>query len=207
MSLYGRTDSNANKTKVANTRGNGPASASGDMTVVFVDEQEAKLAENKARGISGPGWWNFHTYSQGGVTRTKAECLAVITGPDLNANETQADDAIAADYTIVINTNPADQNVTSGNPATFIVVASTLPSAGPLTYEWFFLETGGTTWETAVGAGWATGATSPTLTIPDSSVDLGGGGDDLDGYQFRVVVSNTGASTDVTSAAATLTVA
>ena len=48
MALYGNTDSNANKTKVEATRGNGPASASSDMTVVFVDATEADLAENKA---------------------------------------------------------------------------------------------------------------------------------------------------------------
>ena len=47
MSLYGRTDSNANKTKVELTRGNGPASASGDMTVVFVDERKQHLLRTK----------------------------------------------------------------------------------------------------------------------------------------------------------------
>ena len=87
MALYGNTDSNANKTKVEATRGNGPASASGNMTVVFVDATEADLAENKARGVTGPGWWNFHTYTQSGVTRTKAECLAVISNPEANSAE------------------------------------------------------------------------------------------------------------------------
>ena len=43
MSLYGDTDSNANKTKVETTVA---ADASGG-TVVFVDETEAALSENQ----------------------------------------------------------------------------------------------------------------------------------------------------------------
>jgi len=199
MALYGRTDSNANKTKVEATRGNGPASASSDMTVVFVDEQEAALAENKARGINGPGWWNFHTYAQGSVTRTKAECLAFITGPDLNANETQPDDAIAADYTIAIDSQPAAASVTAPAAAQFVVAASTTPAGGTLTFQWQESTDGGTTFANLAEAGVYSGTTASTLDISDST--------GLDTYQYRVVVSNTGASTDVTSDAATLTVA
>lgn len=202
MSLYGRTDSATNVTKASR----GIAASSQAKTIIFVDNQEAALKENKDRGINAPGWWSYYTYTDGeGNVRHKAEHLVTIAGPDLNANETQADDAIAADYTIVIGTQPADLTVASGDPAVFSVVASTLPSGGALTYEWFFLEPGGI-WETADGAGWATGALTDELTIPDSSVDLGGGGNDLDGYKFRVVVSNTGASADVTSTEATLTI-
>ena len=197
MALYGRTDSNANKTKVEATRGNGPASASSDMTVVFVDEQEAALAENKARGINGPGWWNFHTYAQGSVTRTKAECLAFITGPDLNANETQADDAIAADYTIVIDSQPAAASVTAPAAAQFVVAASTTPAGGTLTFQW--QEDSGSGFANLTEAGVYSGTTGSTLSISDST--------GLDTYQYRVVVSNSGASASVTSDAATLTVA
>lgn len=202
MSLYGKTDSAANVTKASR----GIAASSQAKTIVYVDNQEAALPENKARGINAPGWWSYFTYTDAdGHVRHKAEHLVTIAGPDLNSNETQSDDAIAADYTIAIDAQPVDQTVASGDPVTFIVAASTTPSGGDLTYEWFFLEPGGT-WETADGAAWATLATSPTLTIPDSSVDLGGGGNDLNGYKFRVVVSNTGASGDVTSEEATLTI-
>jgi hypothetical protein len=199
MALYGNTDSNANKTKVEGTRGNGPASASGDMTVVFVDATEADLAENKARGVSGPGWWNFHTYTQGSVTRTKAECLAVISNPDTNANETQADDAIAADFTIVIDSQPAAASVTAPAAAQFVVAASTTPAGGALTFQWAVSTDGGTNFTNLADGGVYSGATASTLDISDSS--------GLDTYQYRVVVSNTGASTSVTSDAATLTVA
>tara|TARA_B100000963_G_scaffold339042_1_gene336455 strand:+ start:182 stop:469 length:288 start_codon:yes stop_codon:yes gene_type:complete len=94
MSLYGRTDSNANVAKA----GRGIAASSQSKTVVFVDDTEAALAANKARGINAPGWWSYFTYTDaGGATRHKAEHLVTIANPDLNANETQDDDTIAAD--------------------------------------------------------------------------------------------------------------
>ena len=199
MALYGNTDSNANKTKVEATRGNGPASASGDMTVVFVDATEADLAENKARGVTGPGWWNFHTYDQSGVTRTKAECLAVISNPEANSAESQADDAIAADRGITIDSQPADASVTAPAAASFVVAASLRGAAGgTATFQWAVSTDSGTTFANITDGGVYSGATTSTLSISDST--------GLDGYQYRVVVSATGAA-DVTSSAATLTVA
>lgn len=198
MALYGNTDSNANKTKVEATRGNGPASASGDMTVVFVDATEADLAENKARGITGPGWWNFHTYTQSGVTRTKAEFLAVISNPEANSAESQADDAIAADRGITIGTQPADVSVAAPAATTFAVVATLRGAAGgTATYQWEISTDSGANWASVANAGVYSDATTATLAISDSS--------GLDGNQYRVVVSATGAA-DVTSSAATLTV-
>ena len=199
MALYGNTDSNANKTKVEATRGNGPASASSDMTVVFVDATEADLAENKARGVTGPGWWNFHTYDQSGVTRTKAECLAVISNPEANSAESQSDDAIAADRGITIGTQPAAASVTAPAAASFTVAATLRGAAGgTATFQWAVSTDSGTTFANITDGGVYSGATTSTLAISDST--------GLDGYQYRVVVSATGAA-DVTSDAATLTVA
>lgn len=94
MSLYGRTDSNENLAKA----GRGIAASSQAKTVVFVDETEASLKVNKDRGINAPGWWSYYTYTDGsGKTRHKAEHLVTLANADINANETQADDAIAAD--------------------------------------------------------------------------------------------------------------
>ena len=198
MALYGNTDSNANKTKVENTRGNGPASASGDMTVVFVDATEADLAENKARGITGPGWWNFHTYTQSGVTRTKAEFLAVISNPEANSAESQSDDAIAADRGITIGTQPADATAAAPAAATFAVVATLRGAAGgTATYQWEISTDSGANWAAVANAGVYSDATTATLAISNST--------GLDGNQYRVVVS-AAAAADVTSSAATLTV-
>ena len=203
MALYGNTDSNANKTKVEATRGNGPASASSDMTVVFVDATEADLAENKARGVTGPGWWNFHTYDQSGVTRTKAECLAVISNPEANSAESQSDDAIAADRGITIGTQPAAASVTAPAAASFTVAATLRGAAGgTLNYQWQLSTDSGANFANLSNGGVYSDATgfgaSSTLSISDST--------GLDGYQYRCVVSATGAA-DVTSDAATLTVA
>ena len=43
MSLYGKDDSNANKTKA----GIGVAASSQTKTIVFIDDTEAQLAQNK----------------------------------------------------------------------------------------------------------------------------------------------------------------
>ena len=45
MSLYGKDDSNANKTKA----GIGVAKSSQTKTIVFIDDTEAQLAENKGK--------------------------------------------------------------------------------------------------------------------------------------------------------------
>ena len=195
MSLYGRTDSNANKAKVAATVGNGAGSVT--ETIVFVDEQEAQLAENKARGINGPGWWAYYEYAQGSVTRTKARILCFLTNPDLNTNETQSDDAIAADYTIAIGTQPVAASVTAPAAAQFVVAASTTPAGGTLAYQW--QEDSGSGFGDITDGGIYSGATTDTLDLSDST--------GLDGYEYRVVVSNSGASTSVTSDAVALTVA
>ena len=103
--------------------------------------------------------------------------------------------------TITITAQPGDLEVIGGDPATFSVNITGVAESS-VTYAWEFLEPGGD-WESAVTA-WATGATTATLTIPDTSVNLGTAAYDLNGYQFRVVVSATGA-TSVTSDVATLT--
>ena len=194
MSLYGRTDSNANVTKASR----GIAASSQAKTIVFVDETEAALKENKDRGINAPGWWSYYTYTDSsGATRHKAEHLVTLANADLNSNETQSDDTIAADYTIVIDAQPAAASVTAPAAASFVVGASTTPAGGTLTFQW--QEDQGSGFANLADAGVYSGSTTSTLSISDST--------GLDTYQYRVVVSNTGASADVTSDAATLTVA
>mgnify|MGYP000716238376 CR=1 FL=1 len=110
MSLYGRTDSNANKAKA----GIGIAASAQAKQTIFIDDTEAALAENKARGLNAPGWWSYYTFTDcDGNTRHKAEMLVTIAGPEANADETQSDDSVAADVSVVItiNTQPADTAV------------------------------------------------------------------------------------------------
>lgn len=137
MSLYASEDSNAAKASVEKTIA---ADASG-ATVVFIDATEAGLAANRERGLVSPGWWSYQTYTDhAGNTRHKAECLVNIQGPEANASETQADDAIAADVaaTIAIAAQPADAAVAVGAAMTLTVTATSTPpgNSSLLTFQW-----------------------------------------------------------------------
>jgi len=137
MSLYKSEDSNAAKAAVEKTIA---ADASG-ATVVFIDATEAGLAANRERGLVSPGWWSYQTYTDAaGKTRHKAECLVNIQGPEANASETQADDAIAADVaaTIAIAVQPADASVAVGDAMTLSVTATCTPpgDSSVLTFQW-----------------------------------------------------------------------
>ena len=137
MSLYKSEDSNAAKAAVEKTI----AADESGATVVFIDATEAALDANRERGLVSPGWWSYQTYTDAaGKTRHKAECLVNIQGPESNANETQADDAIAADVaaTIAIAVQPADASVAVGAAMTLSVTATSTPpgNSSLLSYQW-----------------------------------------------------------------------
>ena len=204
MSLYGRTDSNANKTQAGLARGNGSGSVS--ETIVFVDAAEAVLNENKTRGITGPGWWAYKTYTDGaGNTRHKAECLAFISNPD--GTETQSDDTIAADVAsaVTITGQPANA-VTSADAwadgyAEFTLTTTTTGTPGTLAYQWQYQTPSQTTkWTNVTNTGIYGGATAATLTITGVTTTA------YDGYKFRVKITSAGGTEEVISnGAATLT--
>ncbi len=79
-----------------------PAAEAGD--VYFVDETEAGIAANKAKGLGTPGWNKYTTYTDcDGATRHRAESLVpmkVSAGDagDLGAaGNTTVEDATVAD--------------------------------------------------------------------------------------------------------------
>ena len=192
MSLYGRTDSAANVTKA----GRGIAASSQAKTTVFVDETEAALESNKKRGINAPGWWSYFTYTDSsGKTRHKAEHLVTLANADTNANETQADDAIAADtaVTIAIGTQPASATVANGGNLTLTVVATATPpgDASVLTFQWQKLS----------GGAWGdiSGATSATFTVNPAGVS--------DAGSYRVKLNSTNGAPEVISATAVIDIA
>ena len=191
MSLYGRTDSNANKAKADI----GLAADSQTKTILYIDETEAALAQNKNRGLNAPGWWSYFSYNDSaGNTRHKAEQLVFIAGGEANADETQADDTIASDSAgaITIGTQPASASVAATNTQAF-TVAATKTGAGSLTYQWQISTNGGASFADV------SGATSATYTTPATAA-----GDN--GNQYRVKVNTTGGAPEVVSNAATLTV-
>jgi hypothetical protein len=197
MSLYGRTDSNANKTKVERTI----APSSQAKTIVFVDETEARLNENRQRGIDGPGWWAYFTYTDNaGNTRHKAEKLVALGNPD--TTETQADDAIVADVASSVTINvayPQNATTTSGG-ATFTVSGQTTTTGTPgtLLYQWQIQTPTGTRWTNLTNTGIYTGSTTHTLTLTGATSAVSGS-------KYRVKITSTGGTEEVISRTATLT--
>ena len=200
MSLYGRTDSAANVTK----GGRGIAASSQAKTTVFVDETEAQLNETKSRGITGPGWWSYFTYTDSsGATRHKAEQLIFIANPD--GTETQADDTIAADVAsaVTITVQPANSTSSSG-AGTYTLTTTTTGTPGALAYQWQRQTAGGKRW-TNITASLDTGITYADFTTATLAYS-GLAGDTLDGNKFRVKITSAGGTEEVMSdGAATLT--
>ena len=202
MSLYGRTDSNTNKTKA----GRGVVASSVTPTIVFVDETEAALNENRTRGITGPGWWSYFTYTDNeGKTRHKAEHLISIANPDTNANETQADDTIAADVVsaVTISVQPAASTSTSG-AGTFTLTTTTTGTPGTLTFVWQRQTPVGTTWRN-ITASLDSGITYADFTT-NTLAYSGLANATLNGSKYRVKVTSAGGTEEIISnGSATLT--
>ena len=205
MSLYGKDDSNANVTKA----GRGIAASSQAKTIVFVDETEAALKDNKDRGINAPGWWSYFTYTDGsGKTRHKAELLVTLADAEANSGESQADDAIAADRAVVISAQPASQEVSTGAPATFAVTAAIEgASGGSISAQWQVSTDGGSNF-TNISSGQSSGYGTYLYQgsgFSGQELYLTGTAAPMANYQYRVVLSTSGDAGDVTSTAATLT--
>ena len=193
MSLYGRTDSNANKAKA----GIGIAASAQAKQTIFIDDTEAALAENKARGLNAPGWWSYYTFTDcDGHTRHKAEMLVTIAGPEANADETQADDAIAADVSVLIDiqTQPVDTAVAVGAALQLVLVATATPpgDTSVLTYQWQKLSDANR-WANVAGE------TATTLDVASYAA--------TDAGSYRVKINSTNGAAEVTSATAVVTTA
>ena len=172
---------------------NGTSTAS-TTSIVGVSQAEAQLSENKARGISSPGWWAYRTYTDAaGSTRHKSELITSYKdGTAFSGDFT--DDTIAGDVTslITIDTQPANQNTSSG-AATFTVAASSTGSGASLTYQWQKLDVTGGEWTDV------SGATSASLVLASQTADE-------TGDKYRAKVNNSiGGVEVITDGAATLT--
>lgn len=65
--------------------------------VFFVDLTEAAVAGNKAKGITGAGWWSIKTYTDAQAqTRYKTELLVACSTPFATSGDA-ADDSTVAD--------------------------------------------------------------------------------------------------------------
>lgn len=144
MTLYSRSENNAQSLKVLNTTEKNSVDkydwdntliVDGDSTVagsqgystaarrvIYIDDVEATLAENRERGLTAPGWWEYFTYTDAsGNTRHKAQHL--VSFKDAPANTADLDDNVAADVAsiVTISLQPANQSTftPSGGILTF----------------------------------------------------------------------------------------
>ena len=188
MSLYGNTDSNANVTKA----GRGIAASSQAKQTIFIDNAEAALPANKARGLNAPGWWSYFTYTDGeGNTRHKAEHLVTIANPV--GPETQPDDAIAADVAVLITINSIPNSVAVAVGAALQIVLDAIATppgdASVLTYQW--QKKSGRRWEDIAGE---TATTFDVATYAES-----------DAGQYRVKINSTNGAAEVVSSTVAVT--
>jgi hypothetical protein len=178
---------------------------SNSYDLVFVDTTEMVLAENKSRGISGPGWWQYRTYTTAaGDTKHKAECLAFVHATAAAAGD-DADDTVVADVAsaVTVTVQPAASTSSSG-AGTFTLTTTTTGTPGALAYVWQRQTLTGKRW-TNIVAGLDTGTTYADFTTATLAYS-GLAADTLDGYKYRVKITSAGGTEEViTDGAATLT--
>ena len=221
MTLYSRAETNAQSLTVLNTTEKNSVDkydwddtliVDGDTTVagaqgyataarktIFIDDVEATLAENRERGLTAPGWWEYMTYTDAdGKTRHKAQHLVAFKDAPVNAAD--LDDKVAADVAsaITISAQPADQTEVEGDPASFAVTASA--TTGTVVYLWQRRTSSTGRW-TNVSAT-LDGAVYSDFTTDELIIsDVTG----LDGYEYRVKLTSSAGAEEVISDAATLT--
>ena len=178
---------------------------SNSYDLVFADATEGSLAENKSRGINGPGWWQYRSFTDhAGNTRHKAECIAAVTVASSVSGDL-ADDTIAADVAsaVTITGQPGNSSSSSG-AGTFAVTTSTTGTPGALAYVWQRQKSGTKRWVN-ITANLDTGITYAdfaTATLAYSGL----ANDALDGQNYRVKITSANGTEEVISnGAGTLT--
>lgn len=174
--------------------------------ILFVDSTEVGLAENKQRGLKGPGWWNYKTYTDhSGATRHKAVHLAYVyiaagTSGDFTDDTRVADVASS----VTIGTQPAASTSSSGAGSFANLATSTTGTPGALAYVWQRQTASGKRWVN-LAANTDTGITYVNFTNATLSY-TGLASDALDGYKYRVKITSANGTEEVISnGAATLT--
>jgi hypothetical protein len=170
---------------------------SNSYDLVFVDTTEMALAENKSRGITGPGWWQYRTYTTAnGDTKHKAECLAFVHATAGAAGD-DADDTVVADVAsaVTVTAQPAASTSSSG-AGTFTLTTSTTGTPGALAYVWQRQTAASTKKWTNITASLDTGITYADFTTATLAYS-GLAGDTLDGYKYRVKITSAGGTEEV----------
>ena len=175
-------------------------------SLIFVDNTEAGLNENRVRGIDGPGWWVYKTFVDSeGKTRHKAEKIAHVKETAANAGDYSDNPAADVASAVTITGQPANAVTSAGawadGYAEFAVTTSTTGTPGTLAYQWQYQTPSQTTkWANVTNTGIYGGATTATLTITGVTTTA------YDGYKYRVKITSAGGTEEVISnGTATLT--
>ncbi len=181
---------------------------SNSYDLVFVDATEASVASNKSRGITGPGWWQYRSYTDhAGSTRHKAECIAALSVAAGAGVGDQADETIAADVLETITITGSTANSTSSSGAGTFAVNAAVDQSGTITYKWQRQTATATTrWVDIVGGanGLDTGITYSNFTTATLAY-AGLASDALDGYKYRCLVNSSKGAKQVITNTATIT--
>ena len=167
--------------------------------ILFVDSTEVGLAENKQRGLKGPGWWNYKTYTDhSGATRHKAVHLAYVyiaagTSGDFTDDTRVADVASS----VTIGTQPASSTSSSGAGSFANLATSTTGTPGALAYVWQRQTASGKRWVN-LAANTDTGITYVNFTNATLSYS-GLASAALDGYKYRVKITSANGTEEVIS--------
>ena len=181
---------------------------SNSYDLVFVDATEASVASNKSRGITGPGWWQYRSYTDhAGSTRHKAECIAALSVAAGAGVGDQADETIAADVLETITITGTTANSTSSSGGGTFAVSAAVDQSGTITYKWQRQTATATTrWVDVVGGanGLDTGITYSNFTTATLAY-AGLASDALDGYKYRCLVNSSKGAKQVITNTATIT--
>lgn len=184
-------------------------------SLVFLDADEAVLNENKIRGLTGPGWWVYKTYTDAsGTTRHKSECIAPLYVTAAVAGDFADNPAADVASAITISSQPSNQ--TTKTPAGGILTRTIAGTAatGSASYTNVAYTTSGsgtgatfnvsraggtyTVTQTAAGSGYAA---NDTITVLGSAL---GGVNTTNDLTITVATVATAAATfSVTAAAST----
>lgn len=105
MSLWGKSDTTANRPKSVKLNEDGTlAQDASGKKLVLIDNAEAQLSENKAKGITSAGWYLI----QKAGDRVKAELLIALADAPREVSGQVKDESDAAETEVGVGTDPTE---------------------------------------------------------------------------------------------------
>jgi hypothetical protein len=104
MSLWGKSDTTANRPKFVELKPDGSiAQDASGKKLVLIDNDEAILSANKAKGITSPGWYLIQKVG----SRVKAELLITLSDAPREVSGVVKDESDAAETSVDVGADPA----------------------------------------------------------------------------------------------------